>query len=161
MTTRPHCSPSCGRSASPEPCPSPLTNAESKLAIVNAILVSMARRCPWGLARHRGYTITVLIRNWLGAPNGRWRQRLPSLALKACRIDRPRVPVRPIAAGRFWDIKYYAVFHLALKAAAYFAVGHSSECFSYIKDWVEKKVRRHLAHARKRQGFGWERWSRP
>jgi RNA-directed DNA polymerase len=25
----------------------------------------------------------------------------------------------------------------------YFALGHSSECFSYIKDWVEKKVRRH------------------
>ena len=22
----------------------------------------------------------------------------------------------------------------------YFAVGHSSECFSFIKDWVEKKV---------------------
>ena len=43
----------------------------------------------------------------------------------------------------------------------YFAVGHSSECFSYIKDWVEKKVRRHMAHARKRKGFGWERWSRP
>ena len=32
----------------------------------------------------------------------------------------------------------------------YFAVGHSSECFSFIKDWVEKKVRRHLAHAQKR-----------
>jgi RNA-directed DNA polymerase len=43
----------------------------------------------------------------------------------------------------------------------YFAVGHSSECFSYIKDWVEKKVRRHLAQARKRKGFGWARWSRP
>jgi RNA-directed DNA polymerase len=43
----------------------------------------------------------------------------------------------------------------------YFAVGNSSECFTYIRDWVEKKVRRHLAHARKRQGFGWERWSRP
>ena len=43
----------------------------------------------------------------------------------------------------------------------YFAAGHSSECFSYIKDWVEKKVRRHLAHARKRKGFGWKRWSRP
>src|SRR6266699_5361702 len=42
----------------------------------------------------------------------------------------------------------------------YFAVGHSSECFSYIKDWVEKKVRRQLAHAQKRKGFGWERWSR-
>jgi RNA-directed DNA polymerase len=43
----------------------------------------------------------------------------------------------------------------------YFAVGHSSECFNYIKDWVEKKVRRHMAHAQKRRGFGWERWSRP
>jgi RNA-directed DNA polymerase len=43
----------------------------------------------------------------------------------------------------------------------YFAVGHSSECFGYIKDWVEKKVRRHMAHARKRKGFGWEQWSRP
>ena len=31
----------------------------------------------------------------------------------------------------------------------YFAVGHSSECFGYVKDWVEKKVRRHLARARK------------
>ncbi len=42
----------------------------------------------------------------------------------------------------------------------YFAVGHSSECFSLIKDWVEKKVRRHMMRARKRKGFGWKRWSR-
>jgi RNA-directed DNA polymerase len=42
----------------------------------------------------------------------------------------------------------------------YFAVGHSSECFSFIQDWVEKKIRRHLMRARKRKGFGWKRWSR-
>ena len=42
----------------------------------------------------------------------------------------------------------------------YFAVGHSSRCFSFVKDWVEKKIRRHLMRARKRQGFGWQRWSR-
>jgi RNA-directed DNA polymerase len=42
----------------------------------------------------------------------------------------------------------------------YFAVGHSSRCFSYIRDWVEKKIRRHLAKARQRRGFGWKRWSR-
>ncbi len=42
----------------------------------------------------------------------------------------------------------------------YFRVGHSSRCFSYIRDWVEKKIRRHLAYARKRGGFGWKRWSR-
>jgi RNA-directed DNA polymerase len=29
----------------------------------------------------------------------------------------------------------------------YFAVGHSSKCFNIIKEWVEKKVRRHLARA--------------
>ena len=42
----------------------------------------------------------------------------------------------------------------------YFAVGHSSECFSFIKDWVEKKVRRHMGRAQKRKGFGWKRWSK-
>jgi RNA-directed DNA polymerase len=42
----------------------------------------------------------------------------------------------------------------------YFAFGHSSECFGYVRDWVEKKVRRHLAQARKQPGFGWEQWSR-
>ena len=42
----------------------------------------------------------------------------------------------------------------------YFAVGHSSECFNFIQGWVEKKVRRHLMHARQRKGFGWTRWSR-
>ena len=42
----------------------------------------------------------------------------------------------------------------------YFAIGHSSRCFSYIRNWVEKKIRRHLAKARQRQGFGWQRWHR-
>src|SRR3954454_20575143 len=42
----------------------------------------------------------------------------------------------------------------------YFAFGHSSRCFCYVKDWVEKKVRRHMMRARKRRGFGWDRWSR-
>ena len=41
-----------------------------------------------------------------------------------------------------------------------FAVGHSSRCFSLVKDWVEKKVRRHLMRARKQKGFGWKGWSR-
>jgi hypothetical protein len=43
----------------------------------------------------------------------------------------------------------------------YFAVGHSSRCFSFVRDWVEKKMRRHLMRARQRRGFGWRRWSRP
>jgi len=39
------------------------------------------------------------------------------------------------------------------------SVVHSSRCFGYVKDWVEKKVRRHLMRARKRKGCGWDRWS--
>jgi RNA-directed DNA polymerase len=41
----------------------------------------------------------------------------------------------------------------------YFAHGHASQALSYIKNWVEKKVRRHLARNSKRHGFGWKRWS--
>ena len=42
----------------------------------------------------------------------------------------------------------------------YFATGHSSQCFSYVRNWVEMKIRRHLARARQRRGFGWKRWSK-
>ncbi|MDX8390809.1 MAG: group II intron reverse transcriptase/maturase [Mariprofundaceae bacterium] len=42
----------------------------------------------------------------------------------------------------------------------YFRIGNSSRCFGYIRDWVEKKIRRNLMRAGKRSGFGWNRWSR-
>ncbi len=41
----------------------------------------------------------------------------------------------------------------------YFAVGHASKCFRMVQRWVELKIRRHMMRARKRRGFGWERWS--
>jgi RNA-directed DNA polymerase len=44
--------------------------------------------------------------------------------------------------------------------ANYFRVGHSNRCFSMVKYWVEKKIRRHLMRARGRKGMGWKRWSR-
>jgi len=42
----------------------------------------------------------------------------------------------------------------------YFSLGHSSRCLSFIRNWVEQKIRRHLARAQLRRGFGWKRWSR-
>jgi RNA-directed DNA polymerase len=42
----------------------------------------------------------------------------------------------------------------------YFRIGHAGRCFTFVKDWVEKKVRRHMMRARNRPGFGWKRWSR-
>jgi len=44
--------------------------------------------------------------------------------------------------------------------ANYFRVGNSARCFGYVKDWVEKKIRRNLMRSRKLQGFGWEKWNR-
>ena len=50
--------------------------------------------------------------------------------------------------------------HLMTDAAArgwvnYFAVGDSRECFSFVRDWVETKVRGHLMRAGGRSGLGW------
>ena len=55
-------------------------------------------------------------------------------------------------AWRFWG--------LCVHVCKVFAVGDSSECFSFVRDWVEKKVRGHLMRAREQTGFGWQRWSR-
>ena len=56
--------------------------------------------------------------------------------------------------------KVIAVINRMLRGwVNYFRVGNSTRCFGYVKNWVEKKVRRHLMGARKRQGFGWKRWS--
>ena len=41
----------------------------------------------------------------------------------------------------------------------YFRIGHASRCFAFVRQWVERKVRRHLMRARNRRGFGWKRWS--
>lgn len=41
----------------------------------------------------------------------------------------------------------------------YFRIGNSSQTFGYVKQWLMKKIRRHLMHQRKRKGFGWKRWS--
>jgi RNA-directed DNA polymerase len=41
----------------------------------------------------------------------------------------------------------------------YFRIGHAGRCFAFVRQWVEKKVRRHLMRARNRRGFGWKRWS--
>ena len=67
------------------------------------------------------------------------KEHLPTVSIAACPSRRDRVDQSD--AFRGW--------------VTYFANGHSTRCFGYVQDWVEKKVRRHLMRARKRQGFGW------
>lgn len=41
----------------------------------------------------------------------------------------------------------------------YFRIGNSSKVFGYVKDWLTRKIRRHLMKAKGKQGFGWKQWS--
>lgn len=91
---------------------------------------------------------------------GRWRaQRLPQLKKRTALLRKlkaifPRYRSR-VSLGLIDEI------NLILQGwVAYFSVGHSSRCFSYVRRWVEKKIRRHLERARQRRGFGWKRWSK-
>ena len=58
------------------------------------------------------------------------------------------------------DLVIYVINPIIRGWVNYYRIGHSSRCFNYIRDWVEKKVRRHLMKARKRKGYGWKRWSK-
>lgn len=41
----------------------------------------------------------------------------------------------------------------------YYRIGHSSKEFHFIKQWVERKVRRFVRKSQGRSGYGWKEWS--
>lgn len=41
----------------------------------------------------------------------------------------------------------------------YYRIGHSSREFNYIREWVERKVRRFVRKSQGRKGYGWKEWS--
>jgi len=43
--------------------------------------------------------------------------------------------------------------------ANYYRIGHCSRILTYVKIWVERKVRRFARKAQKKFGFGWKEWS--
>src|SRR5215211_5695427 len=131
------------------------------------------RRCGVTSAEQRGPSVCNVSYN----REGKDEMTKASIDLQDLR-RRLYVKAKAETSWRFWGL-YAHVCKLETLRAAYvlaqkndgapgvdgvtFAaiVGHSSACFSFIKDWVEKKVRRHMLRARKRKGFGWTRWSRP
>jgi RNA-directed DNA polymerase len=94
------------------------------------------------------------------SPSGRWMPlRIPLLKKRTALLRKLKGLFRRFESQATRGL--IAVVNPVLRGwVNYFRSGHSSRCFSYIRDWVEKKIRRHLARARKRQGFGWKRWSR-
>jgi RNA-directed DNA polymerase len=91
---------------------------------------------------------------------GAWRPRYtPKLKKRTALLQKLKDIFRRFASqpvGRVVDL----INPILRGWVGYFAIGDSSRCFGFVKDWVEKKVRRHLMRARKRRGFGWDRWSR-
>jgi RNA-directed DNA polymerase len=90
---------------------------------------------------------------------GRWRpQYTPKLKKRTALLAKLREVFRRKASQPV--SKVIELINPILRGwVSYFAVGHSSRCFAFIEDWVEKKIRRHMMRARKRKGFGWKRWS--
>jgi RNA-directed DNA polymerase len=91
---------------------------------------------------------------------GAWRPRYtPKLKKRTALLDK----LKDIF-GRFQSQtigRVVALINPILRGwVRYFAIGDASRCFGFVKDWVEKKVRRHLRRARGQRGFGWDRWNR-
>ncbi len=90
---------------------------------------------------------------------GKWRaQFTPLLSKRTALLRKLRIVFRRYRSRSTGEL-IHRVNSILRGWTNYFRVGHSGRCFNYVRDWVEKKVRRHLMRARKRGGFGWKRWS--
>ena len=91
---------------------------------------------------------------------GKWRAYYPPLLQKRTALLRKLKDIFRRHQSQPIDRVISLITPIVRGWVRYFAIGDASRCFGFIKDWVEKKVRRHLMRARKRRGFGWKRWSR-
>jgi RNA-directed DNA polymerase len=96
----------------------------------------------------------------LRSPRGRWWVRkAPAIKQRTALLQRLREVFRRWRSQPVGRV--IAVINPILRGwVNYFRVGNAAQCFGFVKEWVEKKVRRHLMRARGRRGFGWKRWSR-
>ena len=96
----------------------------------------------------------VLSRNRKWRPNG-----VPKLKKRTARFDKLREIFRSNVSQPVKKV-IEEINPILGGWVNYFRVGNSSRCLAMVKDWVEKKIRRHRMRARGRPGFGWKRWSR-
>src|SRR5262245_7069081 len=82
-----------------------------------------------------------------------WRAWYPPMLKKRTALVRKLKEIFRRHQSQPIDRVIYLINPILRGWVRYFAVGDASRCFGFIKDWVEKKVRRHLMRARKRRGF--------
>jgi RNA-directed DNA polymerase len=91
---------------------------------------------------------------------GKWRPNYaPKLKKRTALFDKLREIFRSHISQPIGEV-IEAINPILRGWVNYFRIGNSSRCFGMVKDWVEKKIRRHLMRARQRQGYGWKRWSK-
>jgi hypothetical protein len=93
-------------------------------------------------ARHEGEGRRVRSRK------GKWRPHYaPKLTKRTALLDKLKDIFRRFQSQPMGRV--VALINPILRGwVRYFAVGDASRCFGFVKDWVEKKVRRHLMRAR-------------
>jgi RNA-directed DNA polymerase len=112
------------------------------------------------LERGEAFTFLGFEFRWIRGPRGPWRAQYKPACHKRTELLQKlrevfrRHPSQPV----YWIIR--EINPILMGWLNYFRVGHASRCFAFIRNWVEKKVRRHLERAARRSGFGWKRWSR-
>ena len=95
----------------------------------------------------------------LRSPRGWWWvQKTPALKQRTALLRKLKAVFRRWRSQPVGQV--IAVINPILRGwVNYFRVGNAARCFGFVKEWVEKKVRRHVMRARGRRGFGWKRWS--
>ena len=89
---------------------------------------------------------------------GRWRpNRTPKLEKRTDLLRKLKLVFRKYRSQPL--IRVVAQITPVLRGwVRYFAIGNSSRYFTFVRRWVEQKVRRHVMRSRGRPGFGWRKW---
>lgn len=91
---------------------------------------------------------------------GVWTARFrPRLKARTALLQKLKVVVRKLRSHPVRQV-IGAINPVIAGWVNYFRIGHSSRCFQFVQTWIDKKVRRHMAQARGRSGFGWKRWKK-
>jgi RNA-directed DNA polymerase len=96
----------------------------------------------------------------LRSPRGWWWvQKMPAMRQRTALLQKLKEVFRRLDSQPMGQV--IAVINPILRGwVNYFRVGNAARCFGFVRQWVERKIRRHMMRARGCRGFGWKRWSK-
>jgi RNA-directed DNA polymerase len=96
----------------------------------------------------------------LRSPRGRWWvQKMPAMRQRTALLRKLKEVFRRLDSQPIAQV--IVVINPILRGwVNYFRIGNAARCFGFVRQWVERKIRRHMMRARGCRGFGWKRWSK-